>query len=66
MIRPPHPLFALAFQQGYVVVKMQDPETLNMYISTLEEPIARPVLEDLAVHLLAFDPQKAEIVKWKT
>jgi hypothetical protein len=37
----------------------------SVYVSTLEEPIARPVLDDLAVALIAFDPQQEEIVIWK-
>lgn len=37
----------------------------SVYVSTLDEPIARPVLEDLAVALIAFNPQQEEIVIWK-
>jgi len=37
----------------------------SVYVSTLEEPIARPVLEDLGVALLVFDPQREVIVRWK-
>jgi hypothetical protein len=37
----------------------------SVYVSTLEEPIARPVLEDLGVSLFAFDPQQEVIVTWK-
>jgi hypothetical protein len=36
----------------------------SIFASTLDEPIARPVLEDLSVALIAFDPQREEIVKW--
>lgn len=36
----------------------------TVFDSTLEEPIARPVLEDLSVALIAFDPEREEIVKW--
>lgn len=36
----------------------------TVFHSTLEEPIARPVLEDLAVALIAFDPAQEEIVAW--
>ncbi len=38
----------------------------SVFTSTLEEPVARPVVEDLAVAFLAFDPQKESIVKWTT
>jgi hypothetical protein len=38
----------------------------SVFASTLNEPIARPVIEDLRVSLMAFDPQKEEIVKWTT
>ncbi len=31
---------------------------------TLGEPIARPVLEDLHIALVAFNPEREEIVKW--
>ena len=37
----------------------------SVFVSTLDEPIARPVLEDLSVALIAFDPQQEEIVTWK-
>jgi hypothetical protein len=36
----------------------------SVFVSTLDEPIARPVIEDLAVALVAFDPQQEVIVKW--
>ncbi|MEN8217820.1 MAG: element excision factor XisH family protein [Pseudomonadota bacterium] len=36
----------------------------SVFISTLEEPIVRPVIEDLTVALIAFDPQQEIIVKW--
>lgn len=36
----------------------------SAFVSTLEEPIARPVIEDLDVAVLAFDPLREEIVKW--
>jgi hypothetical protein len=36
------------------------------FVNTLDEPIARPVIEDLDVHLVAFDPQQEKIVKWIT
>lgn len=36
----------------------------NVLTSTLDEPISRPVLEDLEVPLLAFDPHQEVIVKW--
>lgn len=38
----------------------------SVFISTLNEPIARPVIEDLAISLIAFDPKKEVIVKWTT
>jgi hypothetical protein len=37
----------------------------SIFLSTLEEPIARPVLEDLDVALLVFDPQQEVIVRWR-
>lgn len=37
----------------------------SVFVSTLDEPIARPVLEDVAVALIAFDPHQEEIVTWK-
>jgi hypothetical protein len=36
----------------------------SIFVSTLEEPIARPALEDLTVAVFAFDPQQEVIVKW--
>lgn len=38
----------------------------SVFVSTLDEPIARPVIEDLAIACLAFDPQQEVIVKWTT
>ena len=38
----------------------------SVFDSTLAEPIARPVIEDLAIALMAFDPQQEVIVKWTT
>jgi hypothetical protein len=38
----------------------------SVFVSTLDEPIARPVLEDLAIACVAFDPQQEVIVKWTT
>ncbi len=38
----------------------------SVFTSTLEEPVARPVVEDLAIAVLAFDPEKESIVKWTT
>ena len=38
----------------------------SILVSTLDEPIARPVIEDLGVALIAFDPQQEVIVKWMT
>jgi hypothetical protein len=37
-----------------------------VFASTLQEAIARPVLTDLAVPLIAFDPQREVIVQWTT
>lgn len=36
----------------------------SVLISTLDEPIARPVIEDLEIALIAFNPQREEVVKW--
>jgi hypothetical protein len=36
----------------------------SVLVSTLSEPIARPVMEDLQVAVIAFDPQQEVIVKW--
>ncbi|HIE02202.1 MAG TPA: hypothetical protein EYP59_18275 [Thiotrichaceae bacterium] len=36
----------------------------SVFISTLEEPIVRPVLEDLNIALMAFEPEEEVIVKW--
>ena len=36
----------------------------SIFVSILDEPIARPVLEDVAVACLAFDPAEEVIVKW--
>lgn len=36
----------------------------SVFVSTLAEPIARPVLEDLNIALVAFDPQQEVIMKW--
>ena len=36
----------------------------SVFVSTLEEPIARPVIEELSVALMVFDPQQEVIVKW--
>jgi len=41
------------------------PVPYSVYVSILEEPIARPVMEDLTIACLAFDPQQEAIVKWK-
>lgn len=34
------------------------------FLNTLSEPIARPVIEDMRIALIAFDPQQEVIVKW--
>lgn len=36
----------------------------SVLVSTLSESIARPVLEDLSISLVAFDPLKEVISKW--
>ncbi len=36
----------------------------SVFISTLDEPIARPVMEDLAIACIAFDPLQEIIIKW--
>lgn len=38
----------------------------SVFVNTLNEPIAQPVIEDLKISLIAFDPQREEIVKWIT
>lgn len=38
----------------------------SVFDSTLAEPIARPVIEDLGIALISFDPQREVIVKWIT
>lgn len=36
----------------------------SVLVSTLDEPIARPVIDDLAIACLAFDPHQEVIIKW--
>ena len=36
----------------------------SVFVNTLQEPIARPVLIDQAVALIAFDPEQEVIVQW--
>jgi len=36
----------------------------DVLAGTLGEPIARPVLEDLHIALVAFNPEREEIVQW--
>ena len=36
----------------------------SVFVSTFSESIARPVLEDLKVAIISFDPQEEVIVKW--
>jgi len=36
----------------------------NAYVNTFQEVIARPVLDDQAIALIAFDPVQQVIVKW--
>ena len=38
----------------------------SAFLTTFDEPIARPALEDLAVNLIAFDPREESIIKWKS
>jgi hypothetical protein len=38
----------------------------SVFLNTLQEPIARPVLVDQAIALIAFDPQQEVIVQWTT
>ena len=35
------------------------------FTSTFEEPIVRPVIEDLQIAVFAFDPQEEVIIQWK-
>jgi len=37
----------------------------GIFASTLNEPIARPVIEDLNVAMIAFDPKREVIIQWK-
>ncbi|NJN67565.1 MAG: fatty-acid synthase [Chloroflexaceae bacterium] len=36
----------------------------SVFSSTLSEPIARPVIEDLSIALVAFEPQEEVITRW--
>jgi hypothetical protein len=36
----------------------------NTFANTFNEPIARPVVEDMKVALIVFNPQEERIVKW--
>lgn len=38
----------------------------TVYENTFLEPITRPVLEDLNMHIVTFDPKKEQIVRWIT
>ncbi len=37
----------------------------SVYETTFAEPISRPVLEDMQVALILFDPQEETIIAWK-
>jgi XisH protein len=37
---------------------------VTAFANTLQEPIARPVLSDLSIALIAFDPQTEVITQW--
>jgi hypothetical protein len=36
----------------------------SVLTSTMDEPIVRPVMEDMEVSCIAFDPQQETLVKW--
>ncbi len=36
----------------------------SVFTSTMEEPIVRPVIEDMRVAYMAFDPQEEVLIKW--
>jgi hypothetical protein len=36
----------------------------SVFAGTISEPIARPVIEDLHIALVSFDPRTEEIVQW--
>jgi len=38
----------------------------TVLLNTLEEAIVRPVLEDMAVKIVSFDPTEEAIIKWVT
>jgi hypothetical protein len=38
----------------------------SVFVNTFQEPIARPVLTDQAIAVIAFDPQQEIIVQWTT
>jgi hypothetical protein len=40
------------------------PYLQSVYASVLNEPIARPVIEDLGLAVFAFDPVREIIVTW--
>jgi hypothetical protein len=38
--------------------------TASAFTNTLQEAIARPVLTDLAIALMVFDPHQEAIIQW--
>ena len=38
----------------------------SAFVTILDEPIARPVIEDLAIAVLVFHPQREVLIKWTT
>ncbi len=35
------------------------------FVTTFDEPITRPVLDDLKIALVSFDPEEERIIQWK-
>ena len=38
----------------------------DVFVSTFDEPVARPVVEDESIALIAFDPEQEVIKEWKS